>query len=143
MRRLAFLLALLWPTLAAAQQGVTTYPAPWNQVGPLVSLTVTTNSASAQLGWVGFKATPPAPPTAWVCNIGTVTAYVALGDSTVAATATNFPVFSGACNPLAIDGAKYIAAITTAGSTTLTVSSGVGSPQSPSCAITCATWARG
>jgi lysophospholipase L1-like esterase len=55
-------------------------------------------------------------------------AYVVLGTSSVVATTGGFPVMPGACNPLSIAGATFIAAITSSGTATLTISSGIGSP---------------
>lgn len=109
-----------------AQTSVTTFPAPWSQVGNLATLSVSNVTGNVQLGWVGVQT--QGPPTAFVCNTGANTAYVVLGTSAVTATTNGFPILAGACNPLAINGATYIAGITAASTTTLTISSGIGSP---------------
>jgi hypothetical protein len=62
-----------------------------------------------------------------VCNTGGNTAYVLMGNSSVAATTSNFAVLAGACNTLAVNGSTYLAAITASSTTTLLISNGTGS----------------
>lgn len=121
-------LAMVLTGLGAQAQGppVVAYPAPWSQTGSAVSLSVSNSSSRVQLGWVGTVTVPP--PTAFVCNTGANTAYVALGDATIAATTSSFPVLAGYCNPLAVNGASNIAGITASSTTTLIISVGTGSP---------------
>lgn len=120
----------LMPWTAVAQ---TTQIAPWGPIGNTVSLSVTNTTGTTALGWVGASHT--APPTAWVCNTGANTAYVAIGNSAVAATTASFaiPANSGGapiCAALAVNSGTTIAAITASSTTTITVQTGIGSPLS-------------
>lgn len=133
-RFISVLMLLLWPLVAFAQQSTITYPAPWSPVGNTVSLSVSNTSSNVQLGWVGVVPSTQAPPSVWVCNTGSVNAYVLLGTSSavVVTTSTGFPLINGQCNSLSLSitggPATYIAGITAASSTTLAVSAGNGSP---------------
>jgi len=94
-----------------------------------VSLSASGSSSNVALGWVGVATTPPAPPVAWVCNTAaSVTAYVAFGGSGVTATTSNFPVNGGECVALAINGATYLAGITSSSTAALQITSGSGHP---------------
>jgi len=85
-------------------------------------LAVSATGATAALG--------SAAPVAWVCNVGTAAAYVALGtdNSVVATVAGGFPVPAGTCAALYAAGDSYIAAITAGDATTLAVATGTGKP---------------
>lgn len=122
----ALLAALLLPgPLRAQQPSPTFYLAPFSQFGATVTLSASTSSSRVQLGWVG--ATGSAPQTAIVRNSGSVDVYVALGDSSVAATTSSTLIPAGAAPALALNGASYIAAITASSTSTLTIQSGNGS----------------
>lgn len=104
------------------------YQAPWAPEGATVPLSVTNASSNVQLGWATEMPQPKYyPTTALVCNTGSIIAYVNVGGSAVVATTTNFPVQPGACPALALNGATYIAAITSASTTTLSITAGNGS----------------
>jgi hypothetical protein len=137
MKRGLLLALLLWllPALSAvAQTSVTAYPAPWGAVGGTVTLSVTNTSGNVQLGWAAVSPLPaPPPPAAWVCNTGANAAYVLLGNSGVSVTtSTGFYVAPGVCNLIAIGPStnQYLAGITASSTTSLTISTGYGSPLS-------------
>lgn len=111
-----------------AQTAVKNFPAPWAAVGNTVSLSVSNSSGNVQLGWAAVTPAVSAPSTAYVCNTGANTAYVALGDSTVVATTSSFAVLAGGCASLAVNASTYIAGITATSTTTLLISTGIGSP---------------
>ena len=123
-------LALAWSGAALAQAPpVTTSPQGWLQYGPSVSLSVSTASARVLLGWTGKTA----PPSAWVCNVGSAAASVRAGNSSVVALVTDFSIPAGStttpsCSLMTLNGAPYIAAITGASTTTLLIYSGSGNP---------------
>lgn len=118
---LATMLALAACLPASAQ---TTRIQPWSPVGKTVTLAVTTSSAAVALGWADGGNSPPS--AAIVCNAGPSTAFVRLGKSTAVAVATDFPVNSGACPTLNLNGATHLAAITSSSTATLTIASGDG-----------------
>lgn len=124
------ILLLLAPGVADAQQAVTTYPAPWSQVGNTVSLAVTNSTGNVKLGWASVTPAPnPPPPALRVCNTGTVAASVAVGGSSITVVATTgIPVSAGACSLIALNGATYVAAITASSTTTITAQTGTGTP---------------
>lgn len=70
------------------------------------------------------SASTPAATTAVITNLGTNTAFVVLGDSSALATSQAFPVLPNVSVSLAIRSNTYIAGISTAGNTTLRVSTG-------------------
>lgn len=113
---------------AIAQTPVIAFPAPWTQVGTNTSLSVTATTASAALNWPSVIPLPtPPPPIALVCNIGSDTAYVALGNSSVTATTSSFAAPANQCAQLALNGATYVAAIAASGqSTSIVVMTGSG-----------------
>ena len=85
---------------------------------PDFSATTTSGTSPVSMGATGN--------TARVCNTGAVTAYVALGGSTVSVTAANgFPIVAGSCANLNAVGSTYFVAIV--GSTTATIQISVGS----------------
>lgn len=124
------ILLLLAPRVADAQQAVTSYPAPWSQVGNTVSLAVTNSTGNVKLGWASVTPAPtPPPPALRVCNTGTVAASIAVGGSSITVVATTgIPVSAGACSLIALNGATYVAAITAASTTTITAQTGTGTP---------------
>jgi hypothetical protein len=124
---LAAWLALLLPGLAWAQQPVTTTPEPWHQIGNTVPLPVSGTTANVQLGWAAVTPLPKPPLTARVCNTGTVDAYVLTGSiSVTVTTSTGSLVSAGTCQPIAINGNQYLAAITASSTTTLVIGAGNG-----------------
>ncbi|TAK81881.1 MAG: hypothetical protein EPO09_21765 [Aquabacterium sp.] len=123
---IAIALALTWVSGAFAQVSVTTNPAPWSQIGATTPLSASVTSSSVALP----AYSQPPPPTANVCNTGTVTVYVALGDITVVATSNNTQILAGTCRPLALNGATYLAAITASSTATVTVELGSGTSAS-------------
>ena len=89
------------------------------------TLAVSTNSARVALGSTG--ASSPQATTAIIQNYGAANAYVVFGNSSVVATSAVgmlVPAGNVAATPLAIGNATYIAAITAASSTNLSVSTG-------------------
>lgn len=68
-------------------------------------------------------------PVAYVCNVGTVTAYVKLGTVTVVASlAADVPVQAGACITLSAARATHLAGITASSTAVVQVTLGSGSP---------------
>ena len=100
--------ALSFVLQAHAQQS------PFTKGAATVSLSVTAASSSISLGITSTGGVQDV----WVCNTGAATAYIAFGDSTVAATTGDIPLPSGLCGNLSPRGSTYIAAITTASATT-------------------------
>jgi hypothetical protein len=136
-RAAALLLCLLFiapAANAAAGPGLTDPWQPINPNGATITLAVTTTSASLPLAKSPIATASPAPQ-AWVCNIGTVNAYVAFSaDPTkplLATVARGFPVKAGLCSLLYSYKQIFVAAITASGSTTLTITSGSGNPIVP------------
>jgi hypothetical protein len=122
-------LGLVWPAIVLAQSG-TVYQAPWNQIGATVTLSASSSSSRAQLGWVAVGASPP-PSSVWVHNSSTtVDAYVKLGDSTIVATTSDVLVAAGGDVLLQIPNASAtnIAGITASSTASLSIATGVGSP---------------
>lgn len=86
-------------------------------------LTASTVSASGVLG--STAASTPAATTAVIQNLGTDTAYVLLGaSSVVATTATGYPVQGSQTAVLTVRNATHFAAITEAGSPVISVTTG-------------------
>lgn len=84
------------------------------------SLAVTTSSASVAFGSSG--------PTALVTNNGAATAYIALGASGVTAAPSGYPVNPGQSVTFDIGANTYLAAITSAGTASLAITTGTGLP---------------
>src|SRR3984957_14434116 len=120
-RWLALIFALM-PSLAWAQAGVTTYPAPWGQTG-YTTLAVSSSSAN-----VALPGNLTNGSIANVCNIGTTDGFALLGNSSVTAAVTNVRVPAGGCVPLNPVGQTTIAGITATGTTTFAISVGQGTP---------------
>ena len=83
-----------------------------------VTLAVTTASASIA-----------EPPGSQLCiqNLGTSTAFVSFGNSTVVAVATGFPIQPGLVYGLTLPGnSTHIAAICASGTTSLAITGGYG-----------------
>jgi len=128
MRRIFLVFGLLFvPISAWAQQPVTSYPAAWAPVGNTITLSPTTSSVSAQMGWVATSANP-APSVAYVCNTGSDNAYVKIGESPLTASSNDTPVLAGACQAMAVQGYPYVAAVAATSSTTIKVQNGNGWP---------------
>jgi hypothetical protein len=72
------------------------------------------------------RATLPAGVVAVVSNVGSVTAFVRLGDGTVDATTSDFPVFPSTSVGLTVGSNDHLAAITSTGTTTLNIAGGSG-----------------
>jgi len=100
--------ALSFVLQAHAQQS------PFTKGAATVSLSVTAASSSISLGITSTGGVQDV----WVCNTGAATAYIAFGDSTVAATTGDIPLPSGLCGNLSPRGSTYIAAIAAASATT-------------------------
>lgn len=97
-------------------------------------------SFASQNGWLGKRVAATTSASAAVAlvgsgniivltNVGTVECYVALGNSSVAATLSHFPVLAGTMITLSLPADKtsaYISAITASGSTTLLAHVGCG-----------------
>jgi hypothetical protein len=91
---------------------------------PTGEATLAVSGASNSVAFATNSASTPAATTAVITNLGTNTAFVVLGDSSASATSQAFPVLPGASVSLAIRANTYIAGISTAGNTTLRVSTG-------------------
>lgn len=92
----------------------------WQQTGR-ASITGGTTTGRVALG--------SSAPVAWVCNTGSVAAFVNLGSVTVTAVvATSFPVLAGSCSALFATGSTHLAAITSSSTAALLISTGSGNP---------------
>src|SRR6185437_6522250 len=86
-----------------------------------VSLSATATTSRAALG--------SSAAVAWVCNEdATNIVHVKLGDNTVTATVTDFPLLPKTCGALYAVGAVDIAAITDTSTATVFAATGVGHP---------------
>lgn len=85
-----------------------------------VTLSASTVTSNVALGSTG--------PTVVVSNGGAVTAYVALGGSTVTATTSSIPVLPGYSIVLQAGTATYLAGITGSSTAALTITTGTGIP---------------
>lgn len=113
--------------VSVAQQAVTAYPAPWNQVGATATLAATGASSRVVLGWVATGQS--APPVVWVHNASaTVDVYVVMGNVSVVATTAGVLVAAGGDALINLNKASYIAGITGGGAATLSIATGIGSP---------------
>jgi len=94
-------------------------------VGATVVLAVTTASASVARTSIGL----PGGAILRIANIGTTVAFVEFGTSSVTASlSTSFPVLPGTVESFGINPqATHVAAITAGGSTTLHLTTGLGS----------------
>ena len=86
----------------------------------LISLSVSNTSSRTAL--------PDSNPTLVIVNPFNISAYVILGNSSVVATTSGFPVPANSSVGLAVGTATYIAAITANGTTTLSIATGLGVP---------------
>jgi hypothetical protein len=84
--------------------------------------------ATLAVGSASARVALPSGTVVVVYNTGTNAAYVTLGGSSVTATAGNDVVPAGGWMAFAVGANTYLAAIETAGSTTLTLSGGSGLP---------------
>lgn len=91
---------------------------PWTKLGATVSISVSNTTAHAALVTTS--------PTVWVCNTGTVLAYVGFGDTTYSATTADTPIPGGLCGNLSPNGATFMAAITASSTTTIIGTPGAG-----------------
>jgi hypothetical protein len=127
MKKLLLALLLATTSLSAhAQQQppVATVGTPYVQTGSAALLAGIT-SANVALG-SSSSSSPPARVVV-IENTGTLAAYVKLGPSnTVTASVTDFYVGPAQWQQLAIEGNKYLAAITATGATNLVISTGYG-----------------
>jgi hypothetical protein len=125
----SLLLAISW---LPAAHGQTFAIAPWNPVGAVISITATATSAPTTLSLEGVS---PKPTSAYICNTGSNTVYVKMGNASVVATTSNFSIPSNSsgtppCALVAVGSASSVATITASSTTTVTVSLGTGSPLS-------------
>lgn len=88
-------------------------------------------STPLTVGGSSARAALPAGDVVNVYNAGANAAYVKLGGSTVTATTSNDVIQSGSCMAFRTQGFSYLAAIETAGATTLNMSGGEGSATCP------------
>lgn len=91
---------------------------------PTGEATLAISGTSNSVALATNSASTPAATAAVITNLGTNTAFVVLGDSSALATSQAFPVLPGSSVSLAIRANTYIAGISTAGNTTLRVSTG-------------------
>lgn len=118
-------LACLWAPGAFAQQGTQTTPVFTKNFQP-------TSSSAEQLsvGPSSSRIALPGNDTIVIYNTGANAAFVAFGDQTVVATPTNDVIQPGSWMAFSRTiFTPYMAAIETAGATTLNISGGIGSPQ--------------
>ena len=116
----------LFSVAAQAQQ----WPKGWTPIGNTVSVTASTSPSATKLGWASVTPLPQPPQSVVVCNQSTsITAFVALGNSSVSVTtSTGFPVMPNYCGLLTLNAAQYVIAATASSSAVLQVSSGTGLP---------------
>jgi hypothetical protein len=103
----------------------------WSAFNPRGSVILPIGSVSAR------AALPPSNATvAWICNTGDIVAYLALGDETVVADETSFPLMPKSCGALAIAKTQTAGRVIThvagfeneGGKATLTIIIGTGHP---------------
>jgi len=107
----------------ARQNWISAYPFELITGGLGVSLSCSTSSTRAALVGIGNALV--------VTNSGTVTAWMALGTSTITATTSYMPILAGTVSIFTIpadelDSVTHVAAITSSGTTTLNVNRGYG-----------------
>lgn len=104
--------------------GFNDYSPGFNSDG-IATLSVTSVSSNVALGSSGLNR------GAIITNTGTGTAYVALGGSTITATTSGFVVLPGATIFLGLNtnANTYLAAITATGTATLSITTGLGTPE--------------
>jgi hypothetical protein len=105
---------------------------PWQATNPnggTVTLAAGTTSASTKFATSPITGAAPAP-VAWICNTGSVAAYIAMSPTLpILATVTaGFPIQAQNCVALQSTNQAYLGAITASGTTTITASSGSGTP---------------
>lgn len=95
-----------------------------------VQLSVSTTSSRVAL--------PTSGPTALVVNTGLSTAYLAFGNSSVAATTSGIILNPGCTAAFNVNGQPYLAAITSASTASLSITTGSGLPTLPvsECTVT-------
>lgn len=125
MRR--FLICLLFLFASAASAAAQTVQ-PFSPTAASVSLSVSSVSSRVAL--------PSSGPTALVVNTGAATAYLNFGNSSVAATTSGIILSPGCAAALNANGQSYLAAITSASTTTLSVATGSGLPTLPNSGCT-------
>lgn len=120
------LICTLLPHLAWAQGATIATPAPWQSFGLTGTLSVSSTSDRVLVD--GIAGANPLPLSIKACNTGSVALFAKAGNSAVTATtATGTLIAPGICVPLAIPAnATYVAAVTTASTTTLSVQAGTG-----------------
>jgi hypothetical protein len=122
LKKIAVAAFLALAPLAAAAQTLGVF-ASFSQTGQ-TSMTATTTSSRTP-----FASTAP---VAWVCNFGSVTAYVGTRNAgnlgTPVTVANGFPIPASLCVSLTATGFSNLAAITASGSTSLSISTGTGWP---------------
>ena len=88
----------------------------------------TGNASLAPTGTTSRVALPSADTTVLVQNLGSVLAYVRLGDVTVNATSGDLPLQAGTAIVLSAGTNTYLAAITSGGTGSIAVTTGTGTP---------------
>lgn len=117
MRRAIVLAALAFLAGASPSHGQT----PFVRTQPTVTLAVSSVSSSVALGTDLTRVT-----TLWTCNKGPSDVNVFFGDSAVTAALTGTLIPSGICVNVSPDGKTFLAAITAAGTATLSITPGSG-----------------